>query len=421
MSRRFSLSRRSSFLQAATVDESLKPQTGVANQKSVRVWHFHKGKQFAGLTRFQQWFNWKRNGRFLRDGVARPPPKYIVSPQWTASEVELAHPSPKLAEEIETFLVAHYRTKSGLYYHKGSVDWMRLLLHDKNVVILLRNPERELCGLVTSLDHKGQFGFRSQTTSKNPRLVEFFCIHPMLRKRGIGGWLLAWLDHHVSRLHDTSWHFSWFFGAPKLLPTSMPRLTRVHYVRRIFARQSLRKYESEKAVRVDSSAALQIMSEIASNDRLDWPIDLGLSFDMLFMATQDIQWWRIDVDVGFGCSILVGLQPTRWRMQEGQVWQVVYCSYVRSRPGNVHDITMPFWEDAEHYKDIPQKGIETACVAAGCPVVLVSNIPGQFGGGQYPQNWRGWSAIKEVSDLYIYNWMPPSSTFDYFMWVGSTI
>lgn len=421
MSRRFSLSRRPSFLEAAKPDESLKPQTGVANQKSVRFWHFHKGPQYAGLTRFQQWFSWNRHGRFLRYSIPRPPPKYIISPQWTASEVELAGPSPKLAEEIETFLATNYRTKSGFYYHKGSVDWVRLLLNDKNVVVLLRNPEKQICGLVASLEHKGEFGFRTQTCNQKPRLIEFFCIHSMLRKRGIGGWLLAWLDHHVSRLHDTSWHFGWFFGVPKMIPVSMPHLTRVHYYRRVFARQSLRKYEAEKAIEVEHTSALQILSEIAGNDRLDWPLCLGLSFDMLLMSTSNIRWWKIDVDVGFGCSILVGLQPTRWRQQEGQIWQVVYCSYVRSRPGNVNDMTMPFWEEAEHYKDIPQKAIEVAAVAAGCPVVLVSDIPAQNGSGAYPHDWRGWSKIKETSDLYIYNWMPPSSSLEYFLWVGATL
>jgi hypothetical protein len=142
---------------------------------------------------------------------------------------------------------------------------------------------------------------------------------------------------------------------------------------------------------------------------------------MMYLLTENVVWWRVDVDVGFGCSVLVGLLQTPWRTPEGAVWQVVYCSYVRSRPGNMNDITMPFWEESEDYKDIPQKAIETAAVAAGCAVVLVSDLPSHNGSGHSTVSWRGWSLIKEVSDLYIYNWMPPSSSIVDFCWVGSTL
>lgn len=419
MSRRFSLSRRPSVVQVSKQDDSEKPSTRVANARTFRFWHFHRDPSCAGPTRLAKFLHWLPIGKILREKPPKPPPQYAISSEWTAKECEIGSPSPKLAEEIEKFLIENYKSYNGLTYNKGSVPWSHILLSDKNLVLILRNPEKQICAVVASLEHKGHFGFLKQASAA-PRVLDHLCVHMLLRKRGIAGWMLAWLDYHTHRRFGPCFHLGWSFQVPRILPAPFPSMCTTAYYKRVFARQSVRVWELDSIHQTEPAAALKILSEIAANPNHEFPIDMGMTFDLQIHTGQRIEWWQYEIPEGYGCTILVGLAPTRWRMMEGAVWQVVYCSYVRGRPGNINDISMPFWEESDNFKKIPQKAIELAAAAQGCPVLLVGNNWAQFGGGQGPEAWRGWSKLREVSKLYIYNWMP--KTFDAaVLWVGPTV
>lgn len=421
ISRRFSIGKRNNPIQSPKEDTSEESSARVANARTFRFWHFHTDDTCAGPTRLSKFLNWHTSGKILRSTPPRPPPQYCISSEWTAKSCEIASLSPKVASEIEEFLLENYKSSGGFTYSKGSIRWKDLLFNDKNIILLLRNPEKQICALVASVEHRGHFGFLKQS-SPSPRILDHLCIHTLLRKRGIGGWMLAWLDYHTHRKFGPCFHLSWSFQIPRLIPSPFPSLTKYKYYKRVFSRQSVRAWELQSVRSTEPAAALKILSEIAGNPNHEFPLDMGIKFDLQIhiQPSQPICWWQYEIPEGFGCTILVGLVQTRWRAHEGNIWQVVYCSYVRGRPGNTNDISMPFWEDSAEYKQNPQKAIELAATAQGCPVVIVSDSYPHFGGGELIYSWKGWSKIKEISKLYIYNWMP--KTFDAsILWVGPTM
>ena len=191
--------------------------------------------------------------------------------------------------------------------------------------------------------------------------------------------------------------------------------------------EPLRTYEEECIVEIKSESARRILDELITEPTKDWLAQsTGTSIGMTSIPSkQEVHWWRYTTDGLHGCSVLVGMCPTQLEAHEGQVWQVVYCSYVRARPGNVHDISMPFWEDSQTYKHIPRKAIEFALNAQGIRVALISDIHSHYGGGYHPSKWCGaknkWTPIQERSKLCIYNWMPPSFQFEDMLWIAPTL
>lgn len=417
--RRQSITRRPSTHDPDHEEQVEKSRHRVANARTIRFWHFHRDSTCAGPTRIAKFLQWLPIGKILREKVPRPPPQYCISSQWTAKECELASPSAKIAEEIETFLIENYKGSGGLVYAKGSVPWRDYISNEKNSILLLRNPEHQICGMVASLEHKSHFGFLKQP-SPAPRILDFLCIHQRIRRRGLAGWMMAWLDYHTHKKFGPCFHLSWSFQIPRILPSPFPSMCTVEYYKRVFIRQSIRQWELNDVHETEPAAALKIMSEISGNSNHEFPLDMGVQFDLQLHTHHPIYWWQYDIPEGFGCTILVGLCKTKWRMTEGAVWQVVYCSYVRGRPGNINDISMPFWEDSDEYKKNPQKAIELAATAQGCPVVLVSTNMSHYGGGEYLSNWRGWSKLREGSKLYIYNWMPKTFNSSV-LWIGPTL
>ena len=377
-----------------------------ANYKMLRFWHFHSDRTRAGPTRLQSWL-WGKRGKVLRTASPTPPPPYSISPLWRAVKPEIAKPSPRDAAAIEDFLEKHYKSKSGFKYVKGITNWLTILLNPQNVVVLLKNPEGQICGCVASVALCGMFGFTRDSAQVQPREVKYLCIHPLLGKRGLAGWLLGWLDTLVHEVAGPTVHVGWWFAPPPRVWSPLPSVSYMRLFKKIFARQSLRAHELEKIQEVSEASANRVITEIVSNKEADYTIGLGLDFDLFIAPMKGVRWWKYQTDEMHGCSLLVGLVQTSWEAPEGSVWQVVYCSYVRGRPGNDDDISMPFWDTSEETHHYPKTAIEMAIIAQGVRVAVISDMPSQYGLGREPYSWRGWNRMPEISKFHIYNWMPP--------------
>lgn len=414
------LSRRGSFLKTVEADTSGIPSHRIANSRTFRFWHFHTDSSRAGPTRLLSWKLWDRKPRILRRQVPKPPPPYQISPQWKATSAERAGPSPRTAEQIEEFFCKHYKTRTGFTYTPQSISWFHLLVDPKVMVLLLRNPEGDICGCIASIPEKGQFGFSGQRSEiQDLRIMNHLCIHPLLKKRGLAGWMMAWLDHLTAKEFGPCVHMSWSF-LKRIAPLrGIPSLCTLRWWKRVYRPESLRAYEAEKCYELSAAAAHKVILEIITNNRSDHPLSLGLDFDLHYMSSvTDIRWWRCDLEETYGCAILVGLQKTHLSLNGKPVWVLVYCSYVRGRPGNHLDISMPFWDEAEDNQDYPKSAIDLACVACGCSTVLVSDLSSCYGSGREPREWKGWSLMDEKSNFYMYNWMPPNFSIMNMLWVG---
>ena len=417
-------SRRKSFIEAPEGEVSLESSMKNANAKMIRFWHFHSDRARAGPTRWQQWFS-RRQYKPLRDTIPPPPPQYSISPQWRAEKPDICSASLRQADEIEAFLLKAYKTASGFKYHKGAVNWLHVLAKDTNCVLVLRNPEGHICGMVASFEHgQAQFAFRADNGAQpEPREVKFLCIHPMLRRRGLGGWLLGWLDTITHQQYGACVHLSWQFAPPPRVWAPFPSLTYMRYYKKVFGLRDLNNFERAAICEVAPESAKKVVVEILANDDAEWSQQMGMDFQIQYLGTQGIRWWKYTVDDLCGCSVLVALAQTSLttEQEQGQVWQVVFCCYVRGRPGNVHDISMPFWDTSDENCMYPKDAIECAIYAQGIRVCLVSDISSQFGLGREPWSWRGWQRIPEISKLYIYNWMPPGFGLDGLLWCGATV
>lgn len=414
------LTRRGSFLRTVEADPSSTPSMRLANSRTFRFWHFHTDATRAGPTRLEAWKIWDRKPRILRRHVPKPPPPYQISPQWKATGIERAGPSPKVAEELEDFFCRHYKNRSGFTYTPKSISWFHLLVDPQVVFLLLRNPEKEICGCVASIPEKGQFGFSSQRINpEDLRTMNYLCIHPFLKKRGLAGWMMGWLDHITAKEIGPCVHMSWSF-LKRIAPLrGVASLCTLRWWKRTYRPESLRSYEAEKCYEISSAAAHKVILEIITNSRSDHPLSLGLDFDLHYLSSAaDIRWWRCNLEETYGCAILVGLQKTHLSLNGKPVWVLVYSGYVRGRPGNHLDISMPFWDEAEDNQDYPKTAIDLACVACGCSTVLVNDLPSSYGSGREPREWKGWTALEEKSNFYMYNWMPPNFSIGNMLWVG---
>ncbi len=413
----------SRFLKSVEVDPSTTPSLKLANNRTYRFWHFHTDTSRAGPTSLQAWKFWDRTPRILRRQIPKPPPHYQISPQWKATQVERAEANIRVVKQIEEFFCKHYKTRTGFTYTPESVNWFHLLIDPQVMVLLLRNPEGDVCGCVASLPEKGQFGFTNQTTdSPSLRRLQYLCIHPLLKKRGLAGWMLAWLDHHTAKEFGPSVHYTWSFLKRHTPLRGVASLCTVHWWKRTYKSESLRSYEAEACYEISAQAAQNVILEIITNNRAERPLCLGQTFDLHYLSSvQQIRWWRYDLEETVGCSALVGLQKTHLSLNGKPVWVVVYCGYVRGRPGNPHDMSMPFWDESEENQDYPKHAIDMACVACGCTTVLVNDLPACYGGGYEPRRWKGWSALDEKSNFYMYNWMPPNFNIFNMLWVGSML
>ena len=422
----FAIFKKKKPLESPEAKLILQPSMPRANTKMIRFWHFHTDPARAGPTRVQKYLS-KRTPRFLRTTVPPPPPPYSISNQWKATKPELATMTLGTVNELETFLATHYKTKSGFKYKKGELDILSLS-EKHSTIVLLRNPEGHICGCVMSTDFKGLFRFQDESTQPPCiRMIQYLCIHPLLRSRGLGGWLLGWLDTFTHEAYGPSIHMGWWVSSKRFCNT-LPSIAQVKFYKYVLDPKPLRTYEEEIIVEIKSESARRILDELITEPAKEWLGSTNGSYIGLasIPSNQEIHWWRYTTDDLHGCSVLVGLAPTQLMATEGQVWQVVYCSYVRARPGNVHDISMPFWEDSHTYKYIPRKAIEFALNAQGVRVAIVSDIHSQYGGGSHPSKWsseakNGWIPIQERSKLCIYNWMPPSFQFEDILWVAPTL
>lgn len=415
------LGRKKAVLQAPVEESSLQPSMRNANTKMIRFWHFHTDTARAGPTRLQKYFK-KRTPTILRTTAPPPPPPYTISPQWKATSPEVATMTLKTINELEHFLHKYYKTKSGFTYKKGSID-IPLLSDSSSLVLFLRNPEGHICGSVISIQSSGLFGFYGEKKQSKPRILQYLCIHPLLRGRGLAGWLLAWLDTITHKTYGPCVHIGWWSSPSYSICSPLPSIVQVKYYKKILSPEPLREYESCDLSQITSIAAKRILDELLSEEPKEWLKSGYGSYIGLYNipSKQEVYWWKYTPDDLFGCSILVGLSPTYLQAPEGQVWQVVYCSFVRGRPGNEDDISMPFWDSCHTYKYVPKTAIEYALNAQGVRVALVSDIHSQYGGGLTPSNWTGWSKLPERSKLCIYNWMPPTFQFEDCLWIAPTL
>ena len=399
----------------------VQPSMRNANAKMIRFWHFHTDKSRAGPTRVQK-YTASRESKILRLTVPNPPPPYTISPLWKATKPEVASGTLRTAQELEQFLYTCYRTKSGFTYKKGSLSLLQELSRTSTLALLLRNPEGHICGCVLSLEQKGLFGFYGEKTQPVPRRIQYVCIHPMLRGRGLAGWMLGWLDTLSHQTYGPCVHMGWWFAPPPRIWSPLPSIVQTKLYKKVVS-EKRRDYEYTGLERVSTAAAKRVLDELLAEPVTDWLGPSHGSYLGLYSipADQEVVWWKYTDEDLHGCSILVGLAPTQMEAREGPVWQIVFCSFVRSRPGNVNDISMPFWENSPTYKHGPRKVIELALEAEGVRVAIVSDIPSHYGGGAAPSNWTGWTRMQERSKLILYNWMPPTFAVDDCLWIGATI
>jgi hypothetical protein len=414
-------------LSISSKETTKQPRT--ANYKMFRFWRFHTDTNRAGPTRIQKYLS-KRTPKFLRTSVPNPPPPYTISSQWKATKPEICQLSLHTLGELETFLHTNYKTKAGFQYKKGTLDIPRL--SDSNtMILLLRNPESHICGCVISIVHEGLFGFTEYAQQPKPRIVQYLCIHPLLRGRGLAGWLLAWLDTFTHEAYGPCAHLGWWSAKSSYAWNPLPSIVQTTMYKMVLCPEPLRKYEEDTILQVNHAAAKRVLEELLTPNHVeDWIRQTYESFTGMYSipSNQEVHWWKYTHDDLYGCSILVGLAPTQLEAPEGHIWQVVYCSYVRGRPGNPNDMFSPFWEESSTYKTIPKRAIELALNAQGVRVAIVSDIYSQYGGGSHPSNWTShkedqarWTRISQRSKLCIYNWMPSSFGFEDSIWIAPTL
>jgi hypothetical protein len=416
-----SINRRRSFIDApAQPNQPAAQEHRVANARRIRLWHFRTDRTRAGPSRLHALFR-RRLPQIMRSDAPADPPPYIISSQWRAVRPDVAMGSPRIALEIENFLAEHYRTKSGYRYHREAVNWSAYLSNSQNIVLCLRNPEGQICGMVASTQQQSLFGFSKQNASMTPYFVEFLCIHPMLRGRGLAGWLLGWLDSVTHTRRGPCVHFGWWFAPPPRTWSPLPSVTWMRLYSKDFTGQRLRAYEKQTVVEVPAVAAQQVVTEIITAQTQGETQIGDMKFDLYCLPTGKARWWRYQDEDLQGCGALVALVPTHWSNDRGQIWQVSYFSYVRCRPGNTSDISMPFWDFEEETEQYPRRAIEAVCVTAGLHTVLCSDVGSHYGHGLEPHAWRGWQRLPEISKLHIYNWMPSSFGMDSILWVAPTV
>jgi len=416
------IGRKKSVIETQKLDVTIEPSMRNANTKMIRFWHFHTDKSRAGPTRLQKYLA-KREPKILRTSIPSHPPPYTISSQWKAVKPEIASMTLRTANEIEQFLENCYKTKSSFKYKKGSIDILKLLSNTKTVALLLKNPEGQLCGTVISSEQPGLFHFRDEISQPTPRLIQYLCIHPMLRGRGLAGWLLAWLDKITHQTYGPCVHLGWWFAPPPRIWSPLPSIVQVKLYKKILPEHTVREYEKTGVEQITAKAASRVLDELLSEKVNDW---LKTSYDTYLglhniPSNQTVHWWKYTDESLHGCSVLVGIVCTDLEAPEGTIWQVVYCGYVRSRPGNPDDISMPFWDTSHIYNKIPNMVIELILAAQGVRVALISDIPTHYGGGLAPSKWSGWSKIPERSKLILYNWMPPSFGFEDCLWIAPTL
>lgn len=416
-----SINRRRSFVDAPQqANQPATQEARVANLRRLRLWHFRTDRTRAGPSRLHAMFS-RRRGRIMRPGAPAQPPPYNISTQWRAVRPDVAMASPRIAGEIEEFLSEHYRTKSGFRYFRAAVNWTQYLTNQNNITLCLRNPEGHICGLVASTQQQCVFGFTAQSGPPTPYFVEYLCIHPMLRGRGLAGWLLAWLDSITHERHGPCVHLGWWFAPPPRTWSPLPSVTFMRLYSKTFTGQRLREYEKQTVVEVPSANAQQVITEIITAQTQN-ETQLGdMKFDLYYLPTGKARWWRYQDEDLQGCGALVALVPTIWSNDRGQIWQVVYFSYVRCRPENTADISMPFWDFEEETEQYPKRAIEAVCVSAGLHTVICSDLGSHYGNGLEVHAWRGWQRLPEISKLHIYNWMPSGFGVDSVLWVGPTV
>jgi hypothetical protein len=279
------------------------------------------------------------------------------------------------------------------------------------------------------MEQQGLFGFYGEKAQPSPRRIQYLCIHPMLRGRGLAGWLLGWLDTISHQTYGPCVHLGWWFAPTHSCTWSpFPSIVQTKLYKKVFSLENNRIYEYSELEHISVAAAKRVIDELLSEEVGDWlGTSNGTYLGLYNIPTnQEIHWWKYTDEDLHGCSVLVGLVPTQLEAKEGQVWQVVYCSFVRSRPGNPNDICMPFWDSSHTYKYIPKTVIEMALKAQGVRVAIISDIHSHYGGGLHPSDWRlnshsDWTPLEERSKLCIYNWMPPTFRFEDCLWIAPTL
>jgi hypothetical protein len=403
--------RRKSILQSPEIDTSTVSQMKQANTKVTRHWYFHSNTQFAGPSQLDSLCFWDRKQRFLRTKPPSPPPKYIISPTWKLESPEILSPSTKNIDELHVFFSKHASLTQD-YKYEGIPDELKsLLINSKNIFLLIRNPEGEICGTAASIFEPAVIGFKKEGYTAEFRYIDYICVHPQLRKRGIVGWLLGWLDHMTHIKFGPVAHFYWKFHLQKAWPPSpIPSITTLRLWKKKFdKRMSLKQ---KNICQVSHTAALKVLEDIVRNPNEEIQYDLGADFDLFCIPSlNQINWYRYTIE-DTGCAILVGLCKTKYN-----ITQVLYCSFIRVRPGNSEDMFGPFWDTSSEYSDLPRTVIESAARLQGCEWLVVSNLLTQYGGGREPSQWPSWTPEKAGLDLYLYNWMPPTFSLGSIVWL----
>ncbi len=351
----------------------------------------------------------------MRTKVPRPPPKYIISPSWIAEQPEIASASKKNIEDIQGFLSKHGTTENEFSYEGDSTNWSLFLSDPNTVFLILRNPEGQICATAASTTERGTLGFSIEGFTASHRFLDFVCIHPQLRKRGILGWLLGWLDHHTHSRYNSSAHFAWTLQPKKSWPPPPipPIVSLTLYKKRFDKRAS---FKVKGIVAISAKSAMRVLEDILRNPNEDIKYDLGVSFDLYWVpAVEKVSWYRYDLPEYGHAAVLVGLAKTKYN-----VVQVVYCSYIRIRPGNSEDMFGPFWDNSDTTEHYPRIAIELAAKAHGCEWLLVSDMVSHYGGGKDPSSWSGFTKEKYQANLYLYNWMPPKFNLSSLLWLSPT-
>jgi hypothetical protein len=406
--------RRKSIVKQLDEDLSSTPVMKQANTKVTRHWYFHSNTSIAGPTHIQSLRFWDRTQRYLRTNVPRPPPKYIISPSWIVETPELASPSRKNIDDIHAFLGKYANIENLFTYEGDSTNWSGFLNDPNTIFLILRNPEGDICATAASTTERGVIGFSHPGFTAAHRFIDYLCIHPHLRNRGIMGWLLGWIDHYTHTRYNSSAHFVWTLQPKKSWPPPpIPPVVSLTLYKKRFEKRSSNKVRN--IVQISSKSAMRVLEDILRNPNEEIQYDLGVSFELYWVpAVERVSWYRYDIPEHSHAAILVGLVKTKYN-----VVQVVYCSYVRIRPGNVEDLFGPFW-DNEGSMGHCKTAIELAAKSQPCDWLLISDMVSHYGGGKNPSTWSGFTKEKVQAHLYLYNWMPPKFNLDSLLWLSPT-
>ena len=360
-----------------------------------RSWHFWKDRPCPNL--ITGFFN--NRSSIIRKERSIAPPAITVN-RTILNEPVIFNKSVQAAKEICDFWRTYYKSADWTA-NINEADVYDILGKDKTTIIGVRNPEGQLVGTVASIPLTGQFLHHREEIKQAFFLVDYLVLHPLMRGRGVAGWLLGWLDYLTSKKGPVI--HCWFRESynirgklSKMVAVPFSRMNTLHIS---YVSLATRPHP-EHAQEITWHSVRKVLNDIK--------VSKEFSFDLMYIPndTYNTTWWRVELLEYPSCALIVGIKNTGKMKSNNQcIYNVVFTCFVRLIPGNVNDIAEPFWA-TDSYIPALRSSIEAAAFTQKCDIITVSD--NSTCGDDYLEKWPQWRIANRKRKLYMYNWRSPT-------------